>query len=249
MRRVFLPYCLLFLLVLANVALSIQVPELRSYVTDQAGVLTAGQVSALETMLRDYDRRTSTQVVVLIVPSLEGESIEEYAIAVAEKNRIGRKGKDNGLLFLVAVNDRKLRFEVGYGLEPVLTDAVTSTIIRRIVTPRFREGDYYSGIQEGLKMAMQVASNEFPAEELKKMEEEGGSVKSVGKVIVWLIIIIFVFIPRRRRRGGGGLWFFGGPFIGGGGFGGGGFGGGGFGGGGFSGGGGGFGGGGASGSW
>ncbi|NOY07007.1 MAG: hypothetical protein GXO82_10350, partial [Chlorobi bacterium] len=227
MRRFFLSYCVLLLLVCATAASSTEVPELRSYVTDKAGVLTASEVSALETMLRDYDRRTSTQMVVLIVPSLEGESIEEYAIAVAEKNRIGRKGKDNGLLFLVAVNDRKLRFEVGYGLEPVLTDALTSTIIRRIITPSFREGDYYGGIKAGLETAMKVASNEFPAGELKDMEEDTGKTKSIGKIIVWIIIIIFVFIPRRRRRGGGGLWFFGGPFIGGGGFGGGGFGGGG----------------------
>ncbi len=248
MRRFFPSYCILFLVLFATSVFSTEVPELRSYVTDQAGVLTAGEVSTLETMLRDYDRRTSTQIVVLIVPGLEGESIEEYAIAVAEKNRIGREGKDNGLLFLVSVNDRKLRFEVGYGLEPVLTDAMTSTIIRRIIVPRFRQGDYYGGIKAGLETAMKVATNEFPAGELKEMEKDDGSTKRIVKYIVWIIIIFFVFVPRRRRRGRGGFWFFGGPFIGGG-FGGGGFGGGGFGGGGFSGGGGGFGGGGASGSW
>ena len=223
-----------------------EIPTLRSYVTDQAGIMSAGEKSELESMLISYQEKTSNQFLVLTVPSLQGRSIEGFSIEVVEKNRIGQEGKDNGLLLIVAVEDRAVRFEVGYGLEPVLTDALTHLIISDVIAPQFRRGNYGRGITEGMHTAIRASTGEFTADPRRttgKKKERG----SVIGLIIFLFIIFSIFRGGRRGRGGG-IWFIG-PGLGGGGFGGGGggFGGGGFGG--FSGGGGGFGGGGASGGW
>ena len=154
-------FSLLTVLCLTATAAALEVPQLTRYVTDRAGVLSPGDLDAIERLLSDYDRSTSQQFVVLIVPSLEGESLEDYSIRVVEQNLIGQKGKDNGLLFLVAVNDRKMRFEVGYGLEPVLTDLVTSMIISDVVAPEFRSGNYAQGIYSGLQTAIKVTTGEY----------------------------------------------------------------------------------------
>jgi len=229
-------------------AMALDVPVLRNYVTDHAGVLGSAERDRLEAFLREYDTQTSSQFLVLVVPSLEGMSIEDYALAVAERNRLGREGLDNGLLFLVAVNDRQMRFEVGYGLEPVLTDALTSVIIREVVAPEFRRGNYSGGITAGMHTAVRAASGEFTVERRATQhgDDDGGNLFGL---IVFLIIMFLVMRGNRRGGRGGGIWFIGplGGFRGGGGGFGGGFGGGGFGG--FSGGGGGFGGGGSSGGW
>lgn len=222
---------------------ALEPPELRRYVTDLAGVLAEEDVQRIEQLLRQYDESTSNQFVVLIVPSLEGESLEDYSMRIAEKNLIGQKGKDNGLLLLVSVGDRQMRFEVGYGLEPVLTDAATSLIISDMIVPQFRDGNYAQGIYDGLNTAIKVATGEFEVtaqSPRREKKEKGGNF--FGLII--FLVIMYLVIKNNRRRGGGGVWFIGGPFSGGGG---GGFGGGGFSG--FSGGGGGFGGGGSSGSW
>jgi uncharacterized protein len=217
------------------------VPQLSRYATDLAGVLAQQDLDRLEAFLQDYERQTSNQFVLLIVPS-----VEDYSLRVAEQNGIGKRGKDNGLLFLVAINDRAMRFEVGYGLEGVLTDALTSVIIRDIVAPEFRRGDYMAGVSAGLQAAVKAASGEFTAEDTPRSdraEKKGGNLFGL---VLFLIILFFVLKNRKGGRGGG--IFFIGPFGGGfGGGGGGSFGGGGFSG--FSGGGGSFGGGGSSGSW
>jgi uncharacterized protein len=236
------------LLVLLAPSLSwAEAPVLRSYVTDLAGVLAAQDRDRLEAFLQDYDAKSGNQFVVLIVQSLEGGSIEEYALSVAETNRIGREGEDNGLLFLVAVGDRKMRFEVGYGLEGVLTDAFTSVIISDVVAPEFRRGDYAAGIIAGMSTAVKAASGELTLAQSPRREREKKEGGNLFGLIIFLVILFFV-LKGNRGRGGGGIWFIG-PFGGGGG----GLGGGGFGGGGgfsgFSGGGGSFGGGGSSGSW
>jgi uncharacterized protein len=234
----------LFLLLPAAVQ-AMDVPVLRAYVTDLAGVMAQQDRERLDSWLREYDSQTGNQFVVLVIPSLAGSSVEEYALAVAEANRIGRQKEDNGLLLLVAVNDRKMRFEVGYGLEAYLTDALTSIIISDLVAPQFRKGDYAGGIYAGIDAAVKAVSGELTLTQTtrrERPEKEGGNLFGL---IIFLVILFFI-LKSNRRRGGGGIWFIG-PFGGGFGGGGGGFGGGGFGG--FSGGGGSFGGGGSSGSW
>ncbi len=234
------------LLLLAFRAQAAEVPTLRSYVTDLAGVIAPQDRDRLESYLQDYDKQTGNQFVVLIVPSLDGGSIEEYALAVAESNGIGRKDDDTGLLFLVSIEDRKMRFEVGYGLEATLTDALTSIIITDVVVPEFRRGDFSAGILAGMNAAVKAASGDLTLAESPRRETREKKGGNLFGLIIFIVILFFV-LKGNRKRGGGGIFFIG-PFGGGGGFGGGGFGGGGgFSG--FSGGGGSFGGGGSSGSW
>ncbi len=216
------------------------VPVLKHYATDLSGTLSADQVSQLDQELSSFDKTTSTQVVLLMVSSLNGEDLEEYSLRVAEANQIGRKGKDNGALLLVALSDRKARIEVGYGLEGSLPDALAGQIIRKEITPRFREGDYYGGLRAGVEAIMAATKDEYKAD---PSTSQGG--RRFPPVLFAVVAIAFLILRLTRRRRG--IFLGGGPWIGGGwgGGSGGGFGGGG----GFSGGGGSFGGGGASGGW
>jgi uncharacterized protein len=236
-------------------------PRLTDYVTDRAGVLSPDERAQLDAELRAHEDSTSNQIVVLTVPTTGDVPIEEYANAVYEQNAIGTKANDNGVLLLVAVGDRDLRIEVGYGLEGAVTDAIARLIIENAITPAFRTGDYYGGITAGTRDIMKAAAGEYRAEPRASEEVPGGI--NLGTIIFFVFVLIIIGRMFRggggRRGGGGGLggmlpWIImsrgmGGGYGGGygGGFGGGGFGGGG--GGGFSGGGGSSGGGGASGSW
>ncbi|MGO9395078.1 MAG: TPM domain-containing protein [Desulfobaccales bacterium] len=237
------------------------------YVVDLAGVLDASSQARLNTMLRDLEARTTAQVVVLTLNSLEGEPIEEFSHQTAVKWGIGQKGKDNGVLLTVAVKDHQYRIEVGYGLEGDLPDSLVGSIGREYLVPNFRRGDYAGGI---IAAVTEIANTISGPKGVGKTGGAAGTYrgetrpgKGTGENLnlIFTLFILFVcallaFIvfrgPRggrgNRGSGGGGFWltllllqFFGGG--GGGGWGGGG------GGGGFSGGGGDFGGGGASGGW
>jgi len=229
--------------------------SIAKYVVDETGTLSQSEINILLKKLEDFDKQTSTQIVVYMINSLDGESIEDVSHTIAEKNKIGQKGKDNGVLVLIAKNDRKLRIEVGYGLEGVLTDAYTTQIRTKEMNPYFKEGKYFEGINRGVDAIMAVTKGEYTAD--KKNQKDNGAC-CFGIPI--FIIIIFGFIgfsiimsilsrifgwkgstyTGGRHWGGGG--FFGGGSGWGGGSSSGGFGG-------FSGGGGSFGGGGSSGSW
>ena len=229
-------------------------PKLTGRVTDAAGVLPADTVTALEAKLKALEDSTGTQLVVATVPDLQGYEIDEYGYQLGRAWGIGQKGTNNGAILLIAPAQRKLRIEVGYGLEGVLTDAVSSRIIRQAIVPRFKAGDIAGGVAAGADQL--IALLQLPPEEqaafaaqAKAASADQGDSPGWG-ALVWLIIII-VWIIIASRRGSRGrrsgpviLW---GPGIGGNWSGGGGGGGGGFGG--FSGGGGSFGGGGASGDW
>lgn len=129
---------------------ALEVPFLVARVNDLAGALSPAARERLETKLRDLEGRTGAQVAVLVIPSLEGESLEAYSVRVAQTWKLGRKGVDDGVLFLVAKNDRKMRIEVGYGLEPRLTDALSRAILDERVRPRFRANDFDGGIEAGV---------------------------------------------------------------------------------------------------
>ncbi len=164
------------LLMRASVAAAIDVPTLRERVTDLAGVLTAAQKAALDSKLRDLESTDSTQVAVLIIPSLEGESLEGYSLRVAEAWKIGQKGRDNGVILLVSMKERKIRIEVGYGLESILTDALSSRIIRNQISPRFKQGDFYGGIDAGVTAITQVVRGAYhvPADEQEQKRRSEG---------------------------------------------------------------------------
>ena len=162
-------YLLATLFVIGALPVQAVVPQPAGYVTDEANLLTPEQVESLNRVLSDYEQRTTNQIVVLTVKSLEGQDIESYSISVAEAWKAGQKHKDNGAILIVAPNERKVRIEVGYGLEGVLTDAQSARIIRNILAPRFREKDYYAGITAAVSAMEAVIGEEFTAE--RKIQE------------------------------------------------------------------------------
>lgn len=229
----------------------------KQYVVDETGTLTTSQKNDLITKLQSEDKTTSNQIVIYMIPTLGGESLEDVSIRLAEKNKIGKKDKNNGVLMLIVKNDRKIRIEVGYGLEGVLTDALSSSIIRNEITPSFKAGNYYEGINKGVDAIINAIKGEYTAD-----KEEPVNVYTptccFGLPVFVAIIFGFIFISiflsiigrifgfgrsvhvGKRGWNGGGWGGFGGSSGSSGSS---------WGGGGFSGGGGSFGGGGASGSW
>jgi uncharacterized protein len=152
---------LALLLCWAGAALAlVAVPPLSGRVVDQTGTLTTGDVASLTQTLRDLETRKGSQVAVLIVPTTDGEAIEQYALRVAEAWKIGRKKIDDGALLVIAKNDRKLRIEVGYGLEGALTDATTKRIIAEDITPKFKTGDFGGGVAAGVDKMVRIVNGE-----------------------------------------------------------------------------------------
>ena len=255
-------------------ALSVPAPPTRR-VNDYAAALSPADRDRLEQKLVERERTSTNQVVVAIFRSLEGESLEDFSIRLAQAWRVGQKGLDNGVIFLVFLEDRRMRLEVGYGLEGVLTDAVSSSILSTVVAPRFREGRVADGIAAGLGAIDQAIAGTYERSGPRAGSDEGMPLLAIAILTGLGVAVVFgtamAMNTRAQRRQGwtagrrgwgngrqgrawpwivgpGGGGFSGGGFSGGGFSGGGGYsGGGGFGG--FSGGGGGFGGGGASGDW
>ncbi len=232
MRRFILLSLILCLLPLKVSAL--EVPKLAGYVNDLAGVISPEVELKIENFLRGFEANDSTQLVVLTIDSLEGESLEEYSLRVADSWKIGQKGKDNGALLLIAKQERKIRIEVGYGLEGKLTDLLSGRIIDLEITPHFKAGDYDAGMIAGVSSMAEAVRGEYTGTGHTTRKKKRSSWGSLA-LLLFLGPGMLLFGGGRGRRRRGGLW------IGGGGFGGGG--------GGFSGGGGGFGGGGSSGGW
>ena len=133
-------FILFFVFLSCSGAYALDVPQLKGYVNDYANMISPQAAAQLENELKAFERSDSTQIVILTVPSLEGEVLEEYGIKVAEAWKIGWKGKDNGVISLVAKQDRKMRIEVGSGLEGKLTDLTAGRIVDLVVKPRFKEG-------------------------------------------------------------------------------------------------------------
>jgi uncharacterized protein len=241
-------------------------PTPTQWLVDSAHVLSPTDAEALNQKLRDFEQSSGAQFIIYTFPSLEGEALDDFSIRAAEKWKIGNKKYDNGIILFVFVQDRKLRFEVAYGLEATVTDAYSSRVIREVIAPKLAAGDWPGGLNAGADaMISRISGKEAPVAPVSGSgtSQRGPAVTGIDFRFLFFIAIIFLFfiLPILRRGGGrrggcggcGGCWplfFFpggGGTTFRGGGFGGGGWGGGG--GGGFSAGGGSFGGGGASGGW
>jgi uncharacterized protein len=152
----------------------VAVPPLVGRVVDQTGTLSSDEIASLNQTLRNFEARKGSQVAVLIVPTTAPETIEQYSLRVAETWKIGRKKIDDGALLVVAKDDRRLRVEVGYGLEGALTDVTSKRIIDEIITPRFRSGDFAGGISSGVDRIIRVVDGEpLPAPEPRR--EQGSS--------------------------------------------------------------------------
>jgi uncharacterized protein len=152
----------------------VAVPPLSGRVVDQTGTLSSSDVASLTQTIRNFELRKGSQVAVLIVPTTAPETIEQYSLRVAEAWKIGRKKIDDGALLVVAKDDRKLRIEVGYGLEGALTDVTSKRIIDEIITPRFRSGDFAGGISAGIDRIIRVIDGEkLPAPEPRQRQSPG----------------------------------------------------------------------------
>lgn len=191
MRRV---AALLALALGAAVAAQVAVPRLAARVTDETGTLSAGERATLEQALAEFERRKGSQIAVLVVPTTGDEAIEQYALRVAEQWQLGRKGVDDGVLLLVAKDDRRLRIEVGYGLEGAIPDAIAKRIIEDTIRPRFRDGDFYGGIRIGVEQLMRVAEGE-------PLPEPSRSRRGSGDRLQMLVVIGFVMLGLAQMLG------------------------------------------------
>lgn len=224
-------------------------PELTGRVVDRAEMLSAEAEARLSQMLQAHEQASTEQVVVVTLADLQGYPIEEYGYQLGRHWGIGQEGEDNGALLIVAKDERKVRIEVGYGLEGRLTDAQSSVIINSVITPAFRQGEFEAGILNGAAAMIQVLGGEplaAPQGQPVQAGQEKPNAGLVGLLFIIMMAVVFFMGSRGGRGGRGGAALLGAALLGGAM---GGRGGGGFGGGGFSGGGGGFGGGGASGGW
>ena len=166
------------------------IPPLAARVTDLTHTLTPGEVATLEAKLAEWEARTSAQLVVLLVPTTLPEPIEGYSLRVAEKWKIGRKGQDNGALFLIAKDDRKMRIEVGYGLEGVLPDVTANRIIREDVAPAFREGRFAAGINAGVdRIIAAVGGDALPPAKTASAKSRFGNIGFEEVLIVLFFVV------------------------------------------------------------
>jgi uncharacterized protein len=179
---------LLLCLTLAASA-EVAVPQLTGRVVDQTGTLSSGDIAGLNQKLKDLEARKGSQIAVLIVPTTQPEDIEPFSIRVAEAWKIGRKKIDDGALLLVAKNDRKLRIEVGYGLEGALTDVTSRRIIDEIITPKFRTGDFAGGINAGVDRIIAVIDGEpLPAPEPQASHGQDFDLDSIASYAPFVLI-------------------------------------------------------------
>jgi uncharacterized protein len=229
---------------LAN-AEGLKIPPLSGPVVDKANLISPRIRAQIESSLRTVKRNLKVQLQVLIIDTLDGEPIENYSIRTVEKWKLGTSKEDKGLLFLIAVKDRKMRIEVGQGLEGEITDIFAARIIQH-VRPYFKKGDYNSGIVVALSAITQQLGGKFEiAPNVSRVHNRSKRIKN-GSGLVHLLVMLFILVVFGRGRGGGTGWFLLGMLSG---SSRGGFGGGGSSGGSWGGGGGGFSGGGSSGSW
>jgi uncharacterized protein len=170
----------------------VAVPPLSGRVVDQTGTLSGGDVNSLTQTLKNLEARKGSQVAVLIVPTTAPETIEQYSIRVAEAWKIGRKKIDDGALLVVAKNDRKLRIEVGYGLEGALNDATAKRIIDEVITPRFRNGDFAGGVSAGVDRIVAVIDGEPLPAPAPAPQKSSGSLSNFDPFNPFVFFAIFV---------------------------------------------------------
>lgn len=189
---------LFFTFSIAEIKSQVEFPILKNYANDFSGTLSNSELLTLNSSLKKFDDSTSNQVVFLMINTLDGYPLEMYTYEVSTRNKIGTAKNNNGVLFFVAKNDKKMRIEVGYGLEGALPDALASSILRNEVRPYFIRGDYFSGINSGLNAIMAATIGEYKNE--RRDEEEEG----VKFPFVYIIMFIIIMLLSRGGKKGGG---------------------------------------------
>lgn len=193
-----LALCILYL---SSFAYALDVPKLQGYINDYANMISSPTKAEIENELKAFEQTDSTQIVILTIPSLEGEVIEEFSIKVAESWKIGQKVKDNGVIFLVAKEERKMRIEVGRGLEGKVTDLMAGRIIDLVIKPRFKGGDFDGGFVAGVSALIDATRGEFKAEERHSPRKQ----KDLSTFFTYLLfgtIVLLVFGSISRILGG-----------------------------------------------
>lgn len=210
------------LLLTAVMAFSQQLPpKSATLVTDYTNTLSPDDKQRLENKLVAFNDSTTTQIAVVIMKSVGEYDINEYGQKLGRAWGIGYKGKNNGILLLIAIDDHKLTIQTGYGAEGAVPDAITHSIIQNDITPRFKQGDYYGGINAGTDDLMKYMKGEYKATNRPQRHEKGGS----GGIFILFFIILFILIAVFRGGGGGGhviggrgvspfWWFLGGAMLG-----------------------------------
>lgn len=178
------------------------------FVSDYAGVLTVDQKSSLEQKLQTYEASTTNEIAVVTINSLDGDTIENYSIKLAEERQIGKAAEDNGVLILVAVADRQMRIEVGYGLEPYLTDLETNQIIEGVMVPAFRANDFYGGLNgavDGIEKILSGEQFDVPVVSTKKSVDYSGLINFAFFGFFLLFELVVSILARSKSWWGGGV--------------------------------------------
>ncbi len=182
----------------ANLIQAINYPQPLGYVNDLAQILTPEFRNQLENQLTRFETDTQSEIAVLTIPSLEGQTIEQYAVAIFDQWQIGKKNQDNGLLLLIAPNEREVRLEVGYGLEPIINDGRAGEIIRNQITPAFREQDYQKGIQDAVNQIQNYlqSSPDQPSDSQIDFSPVTSLIKLIFGVGAFIFLIALIPGPR-----------------------------------------------------
>ena len=196
-------FCAILLLLCTPVSKvqALDVPRLQGYVNDYAGMISPSARTAIENEMRAFEQSDSTQIVIVTIPSLQGEVLEEFSIKIAEAWRIGQTGKDNGIIFLVSRDERKMRIEVGRGLEGKLTDLMAGRIIDLVVKPRFKRGDYDGGFISGVQALIDATRGEFKGEPKRVSGKHKGPSQLMTFLIFGAFVIIFLSSISRALGG------------------------------------------------
>jgi uncharacterized protein len=200
-------FCVLGLLFALPALAQVPVPLLRAPVTDLTNTLTPDQIATLDQRLRQFEATKGSQIAVLFVPTTQPETIEQYSIRVAEGWRLGREDADDGVLLLVAKEDRTVRIEVGHGLEGALPDVLANRITDQVIVPRFREGDFYGGVVSAIDRIIALVEGEPLPEPLRRPEDQAP--QGIGSALPIVLMLVFVASGILRRMFGA----FGGAFV------------------------------------
>lgn len=180
----------------------VALPDLQARVTDLTATLSQEQRQTLEARLAEVEGRQGAQIAVLLLPSTQPEPIEQFGIRLAEAWKVGRKGVDDGVIVIVAKNDHRLRIEVGYGLEGALNDATARRIVGETISPRFKQGDYFGGLQAGLEAIISVVGGEpLPPPQARAGGGTDSSPQFGDSWLMWVVGVVFAAALARRLLG------------------------------------------------
>jgi uncharacterized protein len=188
----YLHFLILFFIILPSWVHALDVPPLQGYVNDYAVMISPAAKERLEGELKAFEQSDSTQLVILTIPSLQGETIEEFGIQVAEAWKIGQKNKDNGIIILIAKQEHEIRIEVGRGLEGRLTDLLAGRIVNLVISPRFKRGDFDGGVMAGVLALIDATRGEFKAEGRPPAKQTRGLHSFLVFLVAFFVVLIMV---------------------------------------------------------